>query len=54
MNNYDYLKQRVLELNLQLTDCLLKDNKYEMNVIKMLMSYYIDKMIESKKNNKLV
>lgn len=49
MNNYDYLKQRVLELNLQLTDCLLKDNKYEVSVIKMLMSYYIDKMIESKK-----
>jgi hypothetical protein len=49
MNNYDYLKQRVLELNLQLTECILKDNKYEVSVIKMLMSYYIDKMIETKK-----
>ena len=53
MNNYEYLKKRVLELNLQMVDCLNQDNKMEVNIIRMLMSYYIDKMLEIKKNNQV-
>ena len=49
MDNYEYLKQRVLELNLSLTQAKLKGNKIESKIIEMLMSYYMDKMLKTKK-----
>jgi len=50
MENYDYLKNRVLELNLELVKAMKNDLKEDIYVIRALMSFYIDKMLIIKNN----
>jgi hypothetical protein len=52
MENYDYLKKRVLELNLDLVKAMKNDLKEDVYIIKALMSFYIDKMLYIRANKK--
>jgi hypothetical protein len=50
MENYDYLKNRVLELNLELVRAMKNEIEEDVSVIRALMSIYIDKMLIIKNN----
>jgi hypothetical protein len=50
MENYDYLKNRVLELNLDLVKAMKNEIEEDVSVIRALMSIYIDKMLIIKNN----
>jgi hypothetical protein len=52
MENYDYLKKRVLELNLDLVKAMKDGLKEDIYVIRALMSFYIDKMLYIRANKK--
>jgi len=50
MENYDYLKNRVLELNLELVKAMKNEIEEDVSIIRALMSIYIDKMLVIKNN----
>ena len=50
MENYDYLKNRVLELNLELVKAMKNEIEEDVSIIRALMSIYIDKMLIIKNN----
>jgi len=49
MEDYNYLKKRILELNVDLVKAMRNDLKEDIYVIRALMSFYIDKMLVIKK-----
>lgn len=45
MENYEYLKGRVLEMNLDLIGAIIEQRAEDADIIRSMMSIYIDRMI---------
>jgi hypothetical protein len=48
MENYEYLKKRVVEMSLEITKHALDEKFEDVAILRELMTYYIGKMMELK------